>query len=291
VPLPWSALPDVSRLWLRRGRAANVSGMTDTATLENTNTTDLPLAGRVAVVTGATSGIGAATARRLASDGSAVAIVGRREERLRDLAAELRDDTEAEIVRFTADVSDRDAVERTAEAIRGRLGRVDLVVANAGVMLPAPFEQADTIEWDRMIDTNVRGLLATGRAFAPDLLATAAEGGQADLVHVGSVGGHMVFENYAVYNATKAAVAHLTRNLRAELGPRGVRVKNVEPGLVRTELGDHASDAGIRESLAEWRDEVGPLPPEDIADAIAFAVAAPARMNVAELIVLPTAQG
>jgi NADP-dependent 3-hydroxy acid dehydrogenase YdfG len=291
VALPGSALPDVSRLWLRRDRAANVSGMTDTATLANTNTTDLPLAGRVAVVTGATSGIGAATARRLASDGSAVAIVGRREERLRDLAAELRDDTEAEIVRFTSDVSDRDAVERTAEAIRGRLGRVDLVVANAGVMLPAPFEQADTTEWDRMIDTNVRGLLATGRAFAADLLATAAEGGRADLVHVGSIGGHQVFQNYGVYGATKAAVAHLTRNLRAELGPRGVRVKNVEPGLVRTELGDHASDAGIRESLAEWRDQVGPLPPEDIADAIAFAVAAPPRVNVAELIVLPTRQG
>jgi NADP-dependent 3-hydroxy acid dehydrogenase YdfG len=291
VPLPGSALPDVSRLWLRRAPSVTVFGMTDTATLESTNTTELPLTGRVAVVTGATSGIGAATARRLAADGAAVAIVGRREERLRDLASELRDDTEAEIARFTADVSDRDAVERTAEAIRGRLGRVDLVVANAGVMLPAPFEQADTTEWDRMIDTNVRGLLATGRAFAPDLLATAAEGGRADLVHVGSIGGHMVFQNYGVYGATKAAVAHLTRNLRAELGPRGVRVKNVEPGLVRTELGDHASDAGIRESLAAWRDEVGPLPPEDIADAIAFAVAAPPRMNVAELIVLPTAQG
>jgi NADP-dependent 3-hydroxy acid dehydrogenase YdfG len=291
VPLPGSALPYVSRLWLRRGPAANVFGMTDTAKLESTTTTDLPLAGRVAVVTGATSGIGAATARRLASDGAAVAIVGRREERLRDLAAELRDDAEAEIARFTADVSDRDAVERTAEAIRGRLGRVDLVVANAGVMLPAPFEHADTTEWDRMIGTNVRGLLATGQAFAADLLATAAEGGRADLVHVGSVGGHIVMENYAVYNATKAAVAHLTRNLRAELGPRGVRVKNVEPGIVLTELADHMSDAGIRETLGEWIDDVGGLPPKDLADAIAFAVAAPARMNVAELIVLPTTQG
>jgi NADP-dependent 3-hydroxy acid dehydrogenase YdfG len=269
-----------------------VFGMTNTATFdEDTKTAQLPLSGRVAVVTGATSGIGAATARRLASDGAAVAIVGRREERLRDLAAEIRDGSEAEVARFTADVSDRDAVDRTAEAIRGRLGRVDLVVANAGVMLPAPFEEADTTEWDRMIDTNVRGLLATGRAFAKDLLATAAEGGRADLVHVGSIGGHQVFQNFGVYGATKAAVAHLTRNLRAELGPRGVRVKNVEPGLVRTELGDHASVAEIRESVAAWRDEVGPLHPEDLADAIAFAVAAPPRMNVAELIVLPTAQG
>jgi NADP-dependent 3-hydroxy acid dehydrogenase YdfG len=288
VPLPGSALPDVSHLWLSIGPAANVCCMTDTATLESTQNTHLPLAGRVAVVTGATSGIGAATARRLASDGAAVALVGRREERLRDLASQLDDPS---VVPVAADVSDREAVERAAVAIRDRLGRVDLVVANAGVMLPAPFERADTSEWDRMIDTNVRGLLATGRAFAGDLLAAAAEGGRADLVHVGSVGGHMVFENYGVYGATKAAVAHLTRNLRAELGPRGVRVKNVEPGLVSTELGDHASDAGIRESLAAWRDEVGPLPASDIADAIAFAVAAPARMNVAELIVLPTVQG
>ena len=265
--------------------------MTNTATLEDTKTTRLPLAGRVAVVTGATSGIGAATARRLASDGASVALVGRREERLSDLAAELGDSTDADIARTAVDVSDRDAVERAAAAIRDELGRVDLVVANAGVMLPAPFEEADTAEWDRMLDTNVRGLLYTGRAFAADLLATAAEGGRADLVHVGSIGGHQVFQNYGVYGATKAAVAHLTRNLRAELGPRGVRVKNVEPGLVQTELGDHASDAALRSSLRSWRDEVGPLPPEDIADAIAFAVAAPARMNVAELIVLPTAQG
>jgi NADP-dependent 3-hydroxy acid dehydrogenase YdfG len=281
----------MSRLWLRRGSPATVSAMTTTDALESTQTTHLPLAGRVAVVTGATSGIGAATARRLAADGAAVAVVGRREERLAELAAELGEATEAGVVRAAVDVSNRDAVERAADAIRGELGRVDLVVANAGVMLPAPFEEADTTEWDRMLDTNIRGLLATGRAFTEDLLAAAAEGGPADLVHVGSIGSHIVFPNYGVYGATKAAVAHLTRNLRAELGPRGVRVKNVEPGLVRTELGDHASDADLRESLAAWRDEVGPLPPGDIADAIAFAVAAPPRMNVAELIVLPTAQG
>jgi NADP-dependent 3-hydroxy acid dehydrogenase YdfG len=291
VPLPGSALRGVSRLWLTRGPAAKVFGMTNTATLEDTGTAHLPLAGRVAVVTGATSGIGAATARRLASDGASVALVGRREERLRDLAAELGDSTDADVTRAVVDVSDRDAVERAAGAIREELGRVDLVVANAGVMLPAPFEEADTAEWDRMLDTNVRGLLFAGRAFAADLLATAAEGGRADLVHVGSIGGHETFPNYGVYGATKAAVAHLTRNLRAELGPRGVRVKNVEPGLVRTELGDHASDAALRESLATWRDEIGALPAGDIADAIAFAVAAPPRMNVAELIVLPTTQG
>ena len=110
-------------------------------------------------------------------------------------------------------------------------------------------------------------------------------------MHVGSVGGHLVFPTYAVYGATKAAVAHLTRNLRAELGPRGVRVKNVEPGLVATELGDDMSDDAGREVLDRMRSEIPSLAPGDIANAIAFAVAAPPRVNIAELIVVPTAQG
>jgi NADP-dependent 3-hydroxy acid dehydrogenase YdfG len=240
---------------------------------------------RTAVVTGATSGIGAATARRLAADGASVAILGRREERLRELADEIG------ATALAADVSDRGEVERVAAEAREQVGRVDLVVASAGVMLAAPFEEADTTEWDRMLDTNLRGLLYTGRAFAQDLLAAAGEGRPADLVHVGSIGGHEVFPNYGVYGATKAAVAHLTHNLRTELGPRGVRVKNVEPGLVVTELGSHVEHQAGRELLQQLLAAVDPIAPEAIADAIAFAVAAPPEVNVAELIVLPTQQG
>jgi NADP-dependent 3-hydroxy acid dehydrogenase YdfG len=262
--------------------------MTTTETRSTPATGARPLTGRIAVVTGATSGIGAATARRLAADGASVALVGRREERLRDLADQL---AYATSVPVAADVTDPASLERLSETVHTELGRVDLVVAGAGVMLAAPFEQADTSEWDRMLDTNIRGLLHTGRAFAPDLLEAAAEGGRADLVHVGSIGGHEVFPTYGVYGATKAAVAHLTHNLRAELGPRGVRVKNVEPGLVGTELGDDMRDTDAREALAGMRSEIGALSPEYIADAIAFAVAAPPHVNVAELIVLPTTQG
>jgi NADP-dependent 3-hydroxy acid dehydrogenase YdfG len=256
-----------------------------------TTSSGAPLAGRVAVVTGATSGIGAATARRLAADGASVALLGRREDRLRALADDLEPRAGEGVLARPTDVSDPDAIARAADDIRSALGRVDLVVANAGAMLAAPFERADTREWDRMLDLNVRGLLRTGRAFADDLIAAAAEGGRADLVHVGSIGGHVVFPAYAVYGATKAAVAHLTRNLRAELGPRGVRVKNVEPGLVATELGEDMRDDAGREVLERLRRDVPSLAPADIAGAIAFAVAAPPRVNVAELIVVPTAQG
>ena len=262
--------------------------MSTTEPLPTSRHAERPLAGRVAVVTGATSGIGAATAQALAADGAAVALVGRREERLDELAVLIDDE---HVIGIAADVSDPDAVARVAEAVRAKLGRVDLVVANAGVMLGAPFESADVAEWDRMIDVNVRGLLRTSRAFVDDLIAAAAEGRPADLVHVSSVGSHLAFPQYGVYAATKAAVSHLTRNLRAELGPRGVRVKTVEPGLVATELGDDMLDAGGREMLAGMREQIRSLDPADIADAIAYAVAAPAHVNVAELIVVPTVQG
>jgi NADP-dependent 3-hydroxy acid dehydrogenase YdfG len=251
--------------------------------MTNTNA----LTGRVAVVTGATSGIGAATARRLAAAGASVALLGRREDRLKELATQIG----AAALPVAVDVADQQAVYAAAGTIRAALGRVDLVVANAGVMYAAPFETAHTDEWDRMLGTNVSGLLYTGRAFIDDLLAVAADGKPADLVLVGSVGGHMVFPTYAVYTATKAAVAHLTRNLRAEFGPRGVRVKNVEPGIVVTELGEGMRDSAARENLAQWREGMEPLVADDIADAIAYAVAAPTRMNVAELVVVPTQQG
>ncbi|MFC9806950.1 SDR family oxidoreductase [Streptomyces griseoaurantiacus] len=249
----------------------------------------LPLAGRVAVVTGATAGIGAATGRRLALLGARVALMGRRESRLVELADELRS-SGGQALPVAVDVTDPQALSRAADSVRSELGRVDLVVANAGVMLGSPFEDADTAEWDRMIDINLRGLIHTGRVFADDLL-TAAEHGPADLVHVGSVAGHLLYPNWSVYSATKAAVAHLTRNLRAEFGPRDVRVHNIEPGVTATELGDDMSDERMREGLAQMRRDLRPLSADDLAHAVAFAVSAPANVNVADMAVVSVRQG
>ncbi|ONK09785.1 SDR family oxidoreductase [Streptomyces sp. MP131-18] len=253
--------------------------------------TGRPLAGRVAVVTGASSGIGAATARRLAAAGAGVALLGRREDRLVELAGALRPTAEGTILPVTVDVTRPAALDAAARTIGSALGPVDLVVANAGVMLGAPFETGDAEEWDRMIDVNLRALLHTSRAFTGDLIAAAAGGGPADLVYVGSVAGHALYPNWSVYCATKAAVAHLTRNLRVELGPLGVRVRNVEPGVTVTELGADMRDAGMRETLAAMRADGQPLAADDIAEAIAFSVSVPPHVNIAELVVVPVAQG
>lgn len=273
-----------------------------------TNTTNLtstaaavaagrPLLGRTAVVTGATSGIGEATARALAGSGASVALVGRRAERLETITAELTEadaGSEARFVPVAADLTETGAAARVAEAVRAELGPVDLVVANAGVMLPAPFEHGDLAEWDQMLDLNLRALLATGHAFAADLLAAAEAGRPADLVHVGSIASHVTFPNYAVYGATKAAIVQLTRNLRTEWGPRGVRVRNVEPGFTLTELPNQITDEQMSADLSALRETVGTanmLQAADLADAITYTVSAPAHVNVAELVVVPTVQG
>jgi NADP-dependent 3-hydroxy acid dehydrogenase YdfG len=235
---------------------------------------------RIAVVTGASSGIGEATARALAARGDRVAVLGRRTDRIEALAKEI------DGLAVTADVTG--SLDEAAERIRAELGRPSLVVANAGLMLGAPFPTGATSEWQDMIDTNVSGLLRTARAFTDDLLAAP---GAADLVFVGSIASHAFFPGYAVYSATKAAVNALTRALRLELGPQGVRVRNVEPGLTATELGDTMLDDTARADLAGFRAALESIPASDIAETIAWSTGLPARVNVAEMIVLPTAQG
>lgn len=242
---------------------------------------------RIAVVTGASSGIGAAVVRRLAAQGVKVAALARRDDRLKELAAEAGEN----VLPLAVDVTDPAAVDAAVARIRTEFGRVDLVVNNAGVMLPSPIEEGRQDEWQRMIDLNVTGLLRVTRAFLPDLVAAAGEGQTADLVNISSIGAHLVFPGYNVYGATKAFVTHLTQNIRAEVGPKDVRVTNVEPGLTDTELKDNVAHDELREALPGWFESVGEyLVADDIADVVEYVVTRPRRLNLRQIMVLPTRQ-
>ncbi|MEU9153983.1 SDR family oxidoreductase [Streptomyces sp. NPDC048417] len=247
------------------------------------------LSGRTAVVTGAASGIGAAVALRLAESGARVALLARRADRLETVVAKIRANG-GQALAVTADVTDDASVQAAADAVHAAHGTVDLVVNNAGVMLPHPIDDGRLDEWQRMIDINVTGVLRVLRAFTGDLVEAAAQGRTADLVNVSSVGAHAVFPTYAVYGATKAAVTHLSQLLRAEFGPRDVRVTNVEPGLTETELADHIGSAELREQLGGMVEGMGSLAAEDIADLVGYVTSRPRHVNLRQVVVLPTRQ-
>ncbi len=249
-----------------------------------------PLEGTVALVTGASSGIGEATARALAAQGAKVALAARRLERLERLAAEIGGHGHTALA-IEADIAEQEqaiaAVDRTVD----ELERLDVVVNNAGVMLLGPVEEAPTEEWDRMIDVNLKGLVNTTHAALPHLLAAAeeAERGCADVVNISSVAGRVARSGSAVYNLTKHGVGAFSEGFRQEFAGRRVRSTIVEPGAVATELTDHLRD-GVREKVRERFVGMQVLEPEDIADAIAYAVTRPAHVCVNEILIRPTEQ-
>ncbi|MEH3157256.1 MAG: SDR family NAD(P)-dependent oxidoreductase [Gordonia paraffinivorans] len=249
------------------------------------------LSGRSALVTGAGTGIGAATAAALAADGARVALLGRRLDKVTAVSDDINGRHPDATAAFAADVTDREALTDVIDSARGRFGPFDLVVANAGAMLAAPFDGADVGEWDRMIATNLTGLLSTARATVDDLTDAASRGNRADLVLVSSLGAHIVLPTYAVYTATKAAVTHLASTLRAELGPRGVRVRSVEPGMTHSDLGLDMTDPAGAAFLEQFKTDNPPIPASAIADAIVWSSAFPPAVNVASLLVTPTSQG
>ena len=248
------------------------------------------LKGTVALVTGASSGIGEATARALSTEGAAVALVARRAERLEALAALLARDGEG-VLPIRADVTveaeAREAVRRTV----AELGRLDVVVNNAGVMLLGPVVDAPTEEWERMIDLNLRGLLYVTHAALPHLLSAAAGEPRrvADVVNVSSVAGRIARSGSGVYNLTKFGVGAFSESLRQEVTRRHVRVTVVEPGIVATELQQHLRPE-VREAMEKRFAGIEPLTAEDIAEAIRFAVTQPRRATVNEILVRPTDQ-
>ena len=248
------------------------------------------LDGTVALVTGASSGIGQATALALAARGAAVALVARRTERLDELATQIRDGG-GRTLTITADVTDQEQARRAVERTVEELGRIDTVVNNAGVMLLGPIVDAPLEEWERMVDLNIKGLLYIAHASMPHLLA-AAEGGPrqvADLVNISSVAGRVARNGSGVYNATKHAVGAFSESLRQEVTRRHVRVSLVEPGAVDTELASHNRPV-VQESLNERFGSMERLESEDIAEAIEFIVTRPRRVAVNEVLVRPTEQ-
>jgi NADP-dependent 3-hydroxy acid dehydrogenase YdfG len=244
-----------------------------------------PLDGTVALVTGASSGIGEATARRLAALGAAVAGVARRTDRLEKLAESICSTGETMIC-LEADLTD--AVQAT-EAVRrtvSELGRLDTVVNNAGMMLVGPVAQAPEGEWDRMVDINVRGVLNVVRATTSHLVEAAATSrrGVADMVNISSTAGRVARPGTAVYSLTKFGVNGFSEALRQELQPQHVRVGVVEPGTVDTELASHSRD-GVREGIESQIAAMDLLRPEDIADAVAYIVTRDRHVAVNEMLV------
>jgi NADP-dependent 3-hydroxy acid dehydrogenase YdfG len=244
----------------------------------------------VALVTGASSGIGEATAKRLAAEGAAVAVAARRADRLERLAREI-DDAGGRALAIESDVTDRGQAEALVERTVNELGRLDTVVNNAGVMLLGPALDAPLEEWERMVDLNVKGLLYVAKAALPHLVAAADEEPRmvADMVNISSVAGRRARAGSAVYNATKHGVGAFSEALRQEVTERHVRISLVEPGAVATELAGHNRPEVQEEMKARFGD-LEPLEAEDIADTISYIVTRPRHMAINEILVRPTEQ-
>lgn len=248
------------------------------------------LAGSVALITGASSGIGEETARQLAAEGAAVALVARRKERLEALAAEITA-AGGRVLVLPADITQQTAAIAVVERTLSEFGRLDTLVNNAGVMLNANILNADTREWERMIDLNLKGLLYVTHAALPHLLKAAEDSPRrvADVVNISSVAGRRARVGAGVYNATKFGVVALTESLRQEVTARHVRISVVEPGVVRTELDSHMKPENREVTMKPFQG-ITALESEDIAEIILFIVTRHWRSAINEVLVRPTEQ-
>jgi NADP-dependent 3-hydroxy acid dehydrogenase YdfG len=248
------------------------------------------LDGAVALVTGASSGIGEATALALAEQGATVGIAARRRDRLDDLAQRIEAAGATALV-IEADLTDQEQAERAVERTVSELGRLDILINNAGVMLLGPAVDADRGEWSRMVELNVNALLYCAHAALPHLLAAAHEGGRnvADMVNVSSVAGRTVRRGSGVYNLTKHGVGAFSESLRQEVAERHVRVSLIEPGATATELRLH-----LRPEIQRMQEErfagKRTLDAVDIADAILYIVTRPWHVAINEILIRPTEQ-
>ncbi|MEV6535714.1 SDR family oxidoreductase [Streptomyces sp. NPDC051639] len=248
-----------------------------------------PLTGRVAVVSGASSGMGAATAERLAELGATAVVLARRKDKLQDVVHRI-EAAGGTALALPVDVTDRAAVQTVAHQVADRFGHADLVFNNAGVQLISGIEELKVDDWQRQIDLNITGLMNVIAGFLPHLTDSAQQGKPADLINTSSIAATRILEKFSVYSGTKAYISHLTRLLRVELGPKMVRVATIEPGMVDTELPDHVTDPDASRLMADLIHDIDCLQSTDIAETVAFMAALPRHVNLTQITIMPTAQ-
>lgn len=240
--------------------------------------------GKVIVITGASSGMGAAAATYLAALGASVVLGARRHDRIEALATEIAD-AGGKATAIATDVTNRDDLIKLVDTAVGTYGRVDVLINNAGLMPLSPLDRLKVEEWDRMIDVNIKGVLYGIAAALPHMKAQKS----GHIINVASVAGHKVFEGSAVYSATKFAVRALSDGLRAEMAPRNIRTTIISPGAVKTELLDHISEKDVQSANQDYVAQVG-VPAETLARMVAFAISEPDDVGISEIVFRPTAQ-
>ena len=243
------------------------------------------LAGRVALVTGASSGIGEATAIALAEEGARVAVLARRAERLEQVVKRIKD-MGGEAVAIAADVTNEGQLREAIRRAKDIFGRIDILVNNAGVMLLRKIESVDTEEWRQMLDLNVLAVMLACHEVLPIMKAQ----GGGHIVNISSVAGRQVKAGYSGYNASKWAVGAFSESLRQEVTKQHIRVTVIEPGMVATELRQHITDPEVRKAQEDAVRGGTPLQAEDIAAVIIFAVTQPEHVSISEILVRPTEQ-
>jgi NADP-dependent 3-hydroxy acid dehydrogenase YdfG len=245
----------------------------------------MDLTGKVAIITGASSGIGEATALEMARRGMKTAIAARRVDRLEALSTQIQA-LGGETLTLKIDVSQEDQAKAMVDQAHARFGRIDVLVNNAGVMLLGPIDGVDTAQWRQMFDVNVFGLMYATHSALPFMKAQ----GGGHIVNVSSVAGRFTSPVGAVYSATKFAVEAFSEGLRKQESKNGIRVTAVQPGAVATELPDHIVHGETQQMIREWIAGMRPLQSEDIAEAILYAISQPPHVNVNQILIRPTDQ-
>jgi 3-hydroxy acid dehydrogenase/malonic semialdehyde reductase len=242
--------------------------------------------GKIVFVTGASSGIGAATAMEFARLGAKLVLCARRLERLQAMEAELRDAGAEDLLLLEMDVRDREAVKLALGELKHGWQAVDVLVNNAGLSRGLTKLYEDDVEnWEEMIDTNVKGLLYVTRAIVPGMVKR----NQGHVINLGSIAGHTAYANGGVYCATKAAERFISDGLRIDVNGTAVRVTSIDPGMVETDF-SKVRFRGDAERAAKTYANVDPLQPEDIADAIVWAATRPSHVSIQSVVLTPTAQ-